>query len=147
MKRKYLSIISLLLILCCCLSVQAFATDAVPSEPVDPIDPAEPFVDIAFYNCGLIINSSGKASCSSFAQTAHSNYNIYINIALYRYKDGYWQNYAGPWSGSGTQFAYVDKDYYVVPGYYYCVGSAVTVQTSTGSFVESATLYSPVKYY
>lgn len=147
MKIRLCAILSLVLILCSLLSVAVLALDVEPEEPLDPIEPVEPYVDIDYYNCGCSINSSGRAYCSSYAQTAHSTYQVYVSITLQRYKDGYWQNYAGPWSSSGTHYAGAYKYYYVVSGYYYRTSSAVTVRTANGDYVESAHLNSASKYY
>ena len=147
MKKTLYAIISLLLILCTIFIVPVLALEAEPEEPFDPIEPETPYVDISYYNCGCSINSSGRAYCSSYAQTAHSDYKVYVSITLQRYKDGYWQPYAGPWSGSGTHYAGAYKYYYVVSGYYYRTSSTVTVRTADGDYVESAHLNSASKYY
>lgn len=144
MKQKLFAVISLVLILCTFLSVPVLALE---EEPEEPLDPETPYVDIHYYNCGCSINSSGRAYCSSYAQTAHSDYKVYVSISLQRYKDGYWQTYAGPWSSSGTGYAGAYKYYYVVSGYYYRTSSAVTVRTADGTYVESAFLNSASKYY
>lgn len=147
MKKRVFAIFSLLLILCSILAVPALALDAEPEEPIDPVGPEEPYVDISYYNCGCSINSSGRAYCSSYAQTAHTTNKVYVTISLQRYKDGYWQTYAGPWSNSGTGYCTAYSYYYVVSGYYYRTLSVVTVQTSSGAFVENAYLFSPSRYY
>lgn len=149
MKKRLFAIISLILVLCSLLSISAFALDNEPEIPEDPVEPDEPYVDISVYNCGCSLDSSsGLVYCSSYAQTAHSTYKVYINITLQRYKDGYWQTYAGPWSGSGTNgYACVYKYYYVVPGYSYRTASGVTVRDADGNYIESSSLYSPSRYY
>lgn len=147
MKKRLFAVVSLVLILCSIFAVPVLAMEVDPEEPLDPVDPDAPYVDISYYNCGCSINSSGRAYCSSYAETAHSTYKVYVSISLQRYKDGYWQTYAGPWNNSGTGYCTSYKYYYVVSGYYYRTASAVTVQTSSGSYVESATLYSASRYY
>lgn len=147
MKKRLFAVVSLILIICSIFSVPVLALEAEPEDPLDPIDPEMPYVDINYYNCYCSINSSGRAYCSSYAETAHTDYKVYVSISLQRYKDGYWQTYAGPWSGSGTGYAGAYKYYYVVSGYYYRTSSTVTVQTSSGSFVESQHLYSGSRYY
>ena len=144
MKQKLFAVISLSLILCTIFSVPVLALE---EEPEEPLDPETPYVDIHYYNCGCSIDSNGLAYCSSYAQTAHSTYKVYVNITLQRYKDGYWQTYAGPWYGSGTHYAGAYKYYYVVSGYYYRTASSVTVQKSDGTYVESAYLNSASRYY
>ena len=148
MKKRLLAVISLIFIVCSIFVVPVLALEVEPEEPLEPIDPETPYVDINYCNCYCSINSSGRAYCSSYAETAHPDYKVYVSISLQRYKDGYWQTYAGPWSGSGSNGACgVYKYYYVVSGYYYRTSSTVTVQTSSGSFVESAHLNSASKYY
>ena len=147
MKKRVLSILSLILILSTLLAMPALAF-AEPEVPEEPAEPEEPYVDIDYYNCGCSIDSSsGLAFCSSYAETAHANYKIYINISLQRYKDGYWQQYAGPWYNSGTGYCTSYKYYYVVPGYYYRTYSGVSVYDANGNFIESSYLYSPYSYY
>ena len=147
MKKRLFAILSLLLILCSLLAVPVLALDMEPEEPLDPIEPDSPYVDIDYCNCGCSINSNGRAYCSSYAETAHPDYKVYVSISLQRYKDGYWQTYAGPWSNSGTGYCTSYKYYYVVSGYYYRTASAVTVRTADGDFVEIAYLNSASKYY
>lgn len=144
MNRKVLAFVSCILVLC---SVLILPVGAVEVEPEEPIEPDDPYVDIAFFTASLGINTSGKATCSCFTTTAHSTYTIYLYMALYRYKDGYWQKVAGNWSGSGTGTASLYKQYYVTPGYYYCTGATATVRTPSGTYVESADIFSQSVYY
>ena len=147
MKNRICAVLSLIVILCSILAVPALALEVDPEEPIDPIDPDAPYVNIDYYNCGCSIDSNGKALCSSFASTRNATYQVYVSISLQRYKDGYWQTYAGPWDGSGIGCAGAYKYYYVVSGYYYRTSSTVTVLTSSGSFVETAHLRSASRYY
>lgn len=147
MKKRLLAILFMVLILCSILVVPVLALETELEKPLDPIEPEAPYVDIDYYNCGCSINSSGRAYCSSYAETAHPDYKVYVSISLQRYKDGYWQTYAGPWSNSGTGYCTSYKYYYVASGYYYRTASAVTVRTSDGTYVESASLVSASRYY
>lgn len=147
MKKRIIAIVSLMLLLCSILAVPVLALEVEPEEPLDPIDPEAPYVNLSQYSCGCSINSSGRAYCSSYAQTRTATYKVYVSISLQRYKDGYWQTYAGPWSNSGTHYCASYKYYYVVSGYYYRTSSTVTVRTSDGTYVESAYLYSASRYY
>lgn len=147
MKKRLFAILSLAMILCSIVAVPVLALEVNPDEPLDPIDPEVPYVNISQYSCGCSINSSGRAYCSSYAQTRNTTYQVYVSISLQRYKDGYWQTYAGPWSNSGTGYCTSYKYYYVASGYYYRTASAVTVRTSDGTYVESASLVSASRYY
>lgn len=147
MKKTIFSIVSLILVLCSLFAMPAFAVESDPGEPLEPLDPEAPYVDIDYCNCGCSIDSNGLAYCSSYAQTAHTNYSVYVSISLQRYKDGYWQTYAGPWSGSGTGYAGAYKYYYVVSGYYYRTAASITVWNADGAYVESTSIYSASRYY
>ena len=147
MKNRLFAIISILLLLCTLVSFPVYAIDLDPDTPVDPEEPDAPFVDISYCNAGCSINSNGLALASSYAQTAHTSNEIYISISLERYKDGYWQHYAGSWSNSGTGYCTSYKYYYVVPGYYYRTSAMITVLTSSGSYVEGVAIHSPYHYY
>lgn len=147
MKTRLFAILSLTLILCSILVVPTLALELDPEPPLEPIEPEAPYVDLSQYSCGCSINSSGRAYCHSYAQTAHSTYKVYVSISLQRYKDGYWQTYAGPWSNSGTGYCTSYKYYYVVSGYYYRTASSVTIRTASGDYVESSYLYSASRYY
>ncbi len=144
MSRRLLSVISLLMVLFSIFSLPAAAFD---DPPEDPIEPDEPYVDIAAFSVGCSVNSSGRATCSSLVETAHLNYTVHLYIALQRYKNGYWQQYAGPWYSSGVSVTALVKYYYVVPGYYYRTIATATVHDENGSFIEASTIYSPIDYY
>ena len=146
MKKRLFAVVSLILILCSICTVPVLALEE-PETPLEPIDPEAPYVDLSQYSCGCSINSSGRAYCSSYAETWDTTDKVYVSISLQRYKDGYWQTYAGPWSNSGTGYCTAYKYYYVVSGYYYRTSSAVTIRTSDGTYVESAFLYSASRYY
>lgn len=144
MSKKLLSIISLLLVLA---SIFAFPVCAMEEDPEPPIDPDDPFVNIAAMSAGCSISSSGLATCNGYVLTANTTYTVYLSVSLQRYKNGYWQHYAGPWNSSGVHIASVYKQYYVVRGYYYRVGVTATVYDANGNFIESPTVYSSSRYY
>ena len=80
MKKRLLAVLSLMLILCSIFVVPVLALDLEPEEPEEPIEPDAPYVDIDYYNCYCSIDSNGRAYCSSYAQTYHPDYKIYISI-------------------------------------------------------------------
>lgn len=51
------------------------------------------------------------------------------------------------WTTDGSYVVLIDKDYYVVSGYYYRVKLSGTVYDSSGAYSETALAYSSVKYY
>ena len=139
MKRRILAVLSLILILTSVLVLPANA-----AEETSNVSPR--YVNIIGITASIGVNSSGKASCYSFVETANSSYTIYLVLGLQRYKDGYWTTIK-EWSGSGTGEVTMDKSRYVTPGYYYRTAASATVYTSGGSYVESTTIYSQSDYY
>lgn len=140
MKRRILAFLSLVLILASVLSLPVCAADNNDDE-VAPL-----YVDIMGFAASINVNSSGKASCYSFVETANTSYTIYLSVSLQRYVDGGWSTVKN-WSTSGTGEATLDKSWYVTSGYYYHTAATATVYTSSGSFVEAVTIYSQNYYY
>lgn len=143
MKRNALSLIALVLLLASILVIPASAAEPV-AAPLSSVTPR--FVDISLMSASIDVNSSGKASCYSYVKTANSTYKITIYMTLQRYVDGYWKD-VKTWSTSGTGEVDLDKSYYVTSGYYYRTAAAATVRTSSGTFVETADIYSQNDYY
>ncbi len=139
MKQKAISLIALVLLLSSMLIMPVSA-----AEEVTAVSPR--YVNIMDFYVSVGVNSSGKASCYSFVETANTSYTIYLNITLQRYEDGYWTP-VKTWSGSGTGEVTMDKSRYVTSGYYYRTAASATVYTSGGSFVESQNIYSQSYYY
>lgn len=140
MKRKFFSIISLILILASLLGLPVSAASPEEGATVTPR-----YVNIALMNASGSINSNDRAYCYSYVETANSTYTVYLTMSLQRYKDGEWSNIK-TWTSSGTQVAEMGKYHYVASGYYYRTGVTATVYTSGGSYVESATTYSQSYY-
>ena len=139
MKRRILSLVALVLLMTSIL--------VIPASAVDETSTVTPrYVNIMGFNASINVNSSGKASCYSFVETANTSYNIHLELTLQRYKDGYWTN-VKTWSGDGTGELEMDKSWYVTPGYYYRTAASATVRTSGGSYVEGVTIYSQSDYY
>lgn len=143
MKRRLLSLISLILLLASVLVIPANAVEA-STEESQTVTPR--YVNIMYFIASIDVNSSGKASCYSFVETANTSYTIHLELTLQRYEDGYWTN-VKTWSGDGTGELEMDKSRYVTSGYYYRTAASATVRTSSGSYVEGVTIYSQSYYY
>lgn len=143
MKRRLVAILSLVLILASVLVMPASAAD-IPAAETVTVTPR--YVNIMGFAASIGINSSGKASCYSYVETANSSYTIYLTLGLQRYEDGYWTTIKS-WDGSGTGEVEMDKSRYVISGYYYRTAATATVYTSGGSYVEMVTIYSQSDYY
>lgn len=139
MKRRIFSLVALVLLMTSILVMPASAAEESPT-----VTPR--YVNILVFTASCGVNSSGKASCYSFVETANSSHTIYLNIGLQRYKDGAWTTIKS-WTGSGTGEVEMDKSWYVTSGYYYRTSATATVYTSGGSFVESVTIRSQNDYY
>ena len=139
MKRRILSLVALVLLMTSLLVMPASAAEETPT-----VTPR--YVNIMYFNASCGVNSSGKASCYSFVETANTSHTIYLGLALQRYKDGAWTTIKS-WSSSGSGEVEMDKSWYVTSGYYYRTAATATVYTSGGSFVESVTIHSQSDYY
>lgn len=139
MKRRILSLIALVLLMTSLFVMPASAADESPT-----VTPR--YVNILAFTASINVNSSGKASCYGFVETANTSHTIYLDITLQRYKDGYWSNVKS-WYTSGTGEVTLDKSWYVTSGYYYRTAATATVYTSGGSYVEGVTIYSQSDYY
>lgn len=138
MKRKTASIISVLLLAVCLLSIPAQA--AVPPT-VSPC-----YEDIHTFYATIVIDDNGLATGYSYISTATSSYTVYLTVYLQKLSGGSWSNLT---SGSSTDTRAASKTLtrYVTPGYYYRTKGVASVYTSSGKFVESATIYSKNQYY
>lgn len=139
MKRRTLSLIALVLLMTSMLVIPASAAEETPT-----VSPR--YVNILAFTASISVNSSGKASCYSFVETANTSHTIYLTIGVQRYVDGYWTTIKS-WNTSGTGEVSLDKSRYVTSGYYYRTAATATVYTSSGSYVEAVTIYSQSYYY
>ena len=139
MKRRMLSLVALILLMTSSLIMPAAAAEEAPT-----ISPR--YVNIMAFSASIGVNSSGKASCYSFVETANTSYNINLSVSLQRYINGGWSTVKN-WSTSGTGETSLYKSWYVTSGYYYRTAATATVRTSGGSLVEIVTIYSQSDYY
>lgn len=138
MKKKIASFTALVLLAACLFSIPAQA--AVPST-VAPC-----FEDIHLFYATIDITESGYATAYSYAACATSSNKVYLTVYLQQLINGVWSNvtYA---SSANTKSVSSTASTYVSSGYYYRAKGYATVYTSTGTFVETATIYSNSKYY
>ena len=137
--------IALLIILTLLTSIgSVFATDY--DTPETPFDPEE-YQHILTFTTGFSINSSGKSTSSGILNSWYSSDRINMTITLQKKSaSGSW-TYVTSWSGSGTGYLSMAKNYYVVPGYNYRCVVRVSVYSSSGTYIEGDTSYSNVVYY
>lgn len=138
MKKKTASIVSVLLLAVCLLSIPAQA--AVPPT-VSPC-----FEDIRTFYSTIDIDDSGKATAYSYIFTSTSSNTVYLTVYLQKLSGNTWSTLTSG-SSSGSPYTSKSVSRYVTSGYYYRAKGVASVYNSSGAFVESATLYSNSKYY
>lgn len=139
MKKRTASIIALLMLTVCLLSIPAQA--AVPPT-ADPC-----YEDLRTFYATIEIDDNGLATAYSYASCSTASNTITLTVYLQK-KTGT-NTWSTVTSGSASDSRAVDKSVsrYVVPGYYYRAKGVASVRTSSGTYVETATLYSASEYY
>lgn len=139
------NIITILLIVAIFSSFgSVFAADF--DTPETPVNPDE-YQHILAFSAGLSIGSGGKSTSSGILNSWYSTDKIYMTITLQKKPaSGSW-SYVTSWSGSGTGYLSMNKNYYVVPGYNYRCIVRVSVYSSSGTYIEGDTSYSNIVYY
>ena len=144
MKRAR-TILSLLLIIAILSGIGSiFAVDYdTPEEPIEP----EEYQHILGFSTGFTVGSGGKSTSVGILQSRYSTDKIYMTVTLQKKPtSGSW-SYVTSWSGSGTGYLSMVKNYYVVPGYNYRCVVRVSVYSSSGTYIEGDASYSNVVYY
>ena len=94
----------------------------------------------------LNISDKGLSNCYGKI-TLHAGASVDISLILQKSTDQVNWSDEKTWVADGSYVVTIDKDYYVVSGYYYRVKLSGTVYDSSGAYVESPLAYSSVKYY
>lgn len=139
MKKKSASLVALLMLAVCLLSIPAQA--AVPPT-ADPC-----YENLRTFYATIEIDDNGLATAYSYASCSTASYTITLTVYLQK-KTGT-NTWSTVTSGSASDTKAVSKGVsrYVVPGYYYRTKGVATVYTSSGTYVETASIYSGSKYY
>lgn len=135
MKRKLIAIVSLILVMA---SIMMLPVNAAENE----ISVTPRYVNISSFAASIDVTDSGLAYCYSYIDTANSTHKIYLSMGLQQYDGSSWDTIK-TWSTSGTGEISYTKSRYVADGYYYRTVATATIYTSGGSYVETATVYSP----
>ena len=111
-----------------------------------PVSAANPEISPLRYDnissmlVSLVISDKGLASCDGQI-TLRGGASVDMSKNQITWSD------EKTWTASGSYVVTIDKDYFVVSGYYYRVKLSGTVYDSSGAYVESPLTYSSVKYY
>lgn len=142
---KKIASVAVILIMLVSLTIPAYAVDLSTTSSSGIISPQ--FTSIGQMSAGLNIDSSGKAQCSGTVTPSNNTYKSYLTVSLQQSTSGGWTTIKS-WSGSGTGVAGVSlcNYWYVVNGTYR-VCSTASIYSSTGTFLETESIYSAIKIY
>ena len=122
-----------LLLVCAMFLALASPISAATAEPVQP---RFAYINSTYVN--LTINeTTGIANCYSEC-TANSGVSIVSIGTLQQYTDGAW-NDVKSWTGVGSRYAIIDKNWAVYSGYQYRFFVTFKIYNSSGILLESHT--------
>lgn len=99
-------------------------------------------------NCSISLNITSKGLSTSAGNiTLRRGVNAEMTVTLYKSTDKRNWDYVTSWDTSGSSILMIEKNYYVMSGYYYKAELSADVYNSSGSFLENVTSTSSIKYY
>lgn len=134
----------LIAVLVLSLTVGMMPAAAAQTNDESEIQPC--YIDLFQIAASIDISSSGKATCTGFADVYPSNDEIRMTLYLQRLENGKWVTLKY-WSATGHVSLGMEAYRYVVPGYYYHTLTMVAIYDSAGKYVESASCASRAFYY
>lgn len=139
MKKRITKLSAMLLAAVMLLSV-------VPVSAVNPeISPLR-YDNVSRMFVSLSISDKGLSSCYGEI-VLRGGASADMSLILQKSKNQVSWSDEKTWTTDGSYVVLIDKDYYVVSGYYYRVKLSGTVYNSSGAYSETALAYSSVKYY
>ena len=139
MKKKITKLGAMLLTIVMLLSV-------VSVSAVNPEISLLRYDNVSRMLVSLTISDKGLASCDGQI-VLRGGASGDVSLILQKSKDQTNWSEEKTWTSNGSYAVSIDKDYFVVSGYYYRVKLSGTVYDSSGAYVESPVTYSSVKYY
>ena len=141
--KKIISVVLIFVV----LAAGTVSVSAVDSEPVAADVISLKFIGITLLTASLSIDSWGCATCSGKVIPSSSTYTSYLTVCLQKYVSGNWTTIR-TWSSSNAGLSGVNiSGYYYVPSGIYRACSIARIYSSSGTFVDSATVYSAMKKY
>lgn len=140
---KFALAILLVVLMAVPMTAPAFAADSEDAAAAGVVHPD--FVAIGVLSAGLDINSWGLATCTGSVIPSNDTYVCYLTVTLQKQNGGSW-SYVYSWSGSGIGYAVVEGYRYVAHGTYRVVSTA-TIYSSSGQWLDSASIPSPIQTY
>lgn len=92
-------------------------------------------------------NWLGKATCCGTVTVLDETCDVYLYVELQRSEDGVngWETIK-TWEATGNFEVIIEKNYYVVSGYYYRAVTSVLIYDAEGYFIESDAAVSAILY-
>lgn len=111
-------------------------------------------LDIAPYrydyvsSCAASLNITNRGLATCYGDISlRRGVNAEMTVTLYKSADKRNWDYVTSWDTSGSSILMIEKNYYVMSGYYYKAELSADVYNSSGSFLENVTSTSSIKYY
>jgi hypothetical protein len=143
MKKMKRTLVLLLVV----LTLLSTGTAAVAADAEKSGDYGIMYIGIQSISAYLNINGSGLATCGGDVTLSNNTYRVYLTVALEQSTGGGWSTVTY-WMSSGSGYLGTSiLEYYYVSYGTYRVRSTATVFDSQGSFIEQASVYSPIRNY
>jgi len=125
--------------------IPAYAADVPNLSSESTLSPN--FIAIMSMSAGLDIKSSGKVTCSGLVTPSSRTYSAELTVSLQKSTNNGWSTVRS-WTATGEVYdgAYVDTHYYVTSGTYR-VRSTAKIYNSSGTLLETESMYSAEKTY
>lgn len=140
---KFALAILLVVLMAVPMTAPAFAADTDDAAAAGVVHPD--FVAIGVLTAGLSIDSWGLASCAGSVIPSNNTYICYLTVTLQKLNSGIW-SYVYSWNCSGVGYAGMEGYRYVARGTYRVVSTA-TIYSSSGQWLDSASIPSPIQTY
>lgn len=131
--------LSKMLAMILCLSMTVLPTAATHVSEAAELEPSPRYTGLRNVVADLTISSSGRSTSTGEA-VAYGGYTADVTMELQQ-KDGSRWKEVRTWTDEGED-VYLEKDWYVAPGYEYRVELSIEVSNSSGKVVDDVTIYS-----
>lgn len=135
-RSRLLSLLLAVVLIASVVPVQAASSNIAPYR----------FDYVNSCSIALVISDNGLATCASTV-VLRSGVTAEMTVTLYKSTDKKSWDYVKSWDTSGSSALGLEKNYYVMSGYYYKSVLDADIYNSSGSLVESITSTSNIRYY
>ena len=135
-RSRFLSLLLAVILIASAVPVQAASSDIAPYR----------YDYVSSCAASLNITNRGLATCYGDI-SLRRGVNAEMTVTLYKSADKRNWDYVTSWDTSGSSILMIEKNYYVMSGYYYKAELSADVYNSSGSFLENVTSTSSIKYY